>query len=247
MAMPRTITRGLETVGLYSNRLMAESLAAKIRAESHNLESLHLLPPLGLPFVPQTSFALSASAIRIILNDVVLHQRRCVVELGSGISTLYLSKILSERANSHLITVDHDADWLARIGEMLRRIGSAAVVQLVHAPLEPVADSAGARWYCQAAIERALLGPFVDSVIVDGPKARGPDDAETRRPALAAVAPYLNSEGAVVFLDDVKRGGERRIYERWSADFDLERVPDAEFCGLGILVPRGRPLKFKIV
>ena len=122
MALPRFIKRGLETVGLYSNRLMVDALTEKIRGASHNLESLHLLPSLGLPFVPRTSYALSASAIRIILTDVVLHQRRCVVELGAGISTLFFSKVLHERPGSLLVTVDHDADWLTRLEAQLKEI-----------------------------------------------------------------------------------------------------------------------------
>ena len=226
---------------------MAEAMAAKIRIASHNLESRQLLPELGLPFIPQTSYALSASAIRIILNDIVLHQRRCVVELGAGMSTLFLAQVLKDYPGAQLISVDHDASWLAFIGAQLEKIGAASVVRLVHAPLEPVEFLDDVKWYSRSALDAALRGWTIDSAIVDGPKARHGNDAETRSHALAVLMPQLNPAGFAVFLDDINRQGERRIYERWAREFDLEPVTDAEFCGLGILVPRAQPLNFKIV
>jgi hypothetical protein len=247
MAVPHSIKRGLATVGLYSNRFLADALTAKLRASGHNLESLHFLPALDLGFVPRTSYSLSASAIRIILNDVVLHGRHCVVELGSGMSTLYLSKVLADIPGARLLSVDHDAEWLAWIDAQLRRLGTASAVRLIHAPLEPAPGGADCLWYARGAVEEALAGQRVDSLIVDGPKARHAQDDATRSHALPLLRPHLNPAGAVVFLDDIKRAGERRIYERWAADHGMTRVSDAEFCGLGILVPSDRPLSFQIV
>lgn len=248
MAVPRTFKRGLETLGLHSNRLTTETLLASIRAATHNLESIQRLPALDLPFIPQTSYALSASAVRIILNDVVLHRRRCVVEFGSGLSTLYLSRVLQEYPGSVLISVDHDTEWLGYVGAQLERMGTAACARLVHAPLEPVAGKTpGVRWYARSVMEATLADEAVDAAIIDGPKARHANDAETRSHALPFLLPRLNPAGAAVFLDDIKRPGERLIYERWAYEFAMEPVRDAEFCGLGILVPRGRPLKFKLV
>jgi predicted O-methyltransferase YrrM len=170
-----------------------------------------------------------------------------VVELGAGMSILFLAKVLHERPGSQLISVDHDANWLDYLGEQLKRIGAASVVRLVHAPLEPVELQDGMLWYSRAALSEALSGHIVDAAIVDGPTARHGNDAEIRSHALTMLMPQLNPSGSVVFLDDIDREGERRIYERWAREFDLEQVTDAEFCGLGILVPRAHPLKFKLV
>lgn len=247
MAVPHSIKRGLETAGLYSNRFLAESVAAKLRAVSHNLESRQLLPELGLPFIPQTSYALSASAIRIILNDVVLNQRRCVLELGAGMSTLFLAKVLQGIPGARLISIDHDAGWLAYLQEQLKRIGASDVVQLIHAPLEPAEMKTDISWYATDIVSHALKESVIDSAIIDGPKARHGDDSETRSFAMGMLESRLNPAGHVIFMDDINRTGERKIYERWAKEFELEKLPDAEFCGLGILFPRDRPLKFKIV
>lgn len=247
MAVPRSIKKGLETVGLYSNRYLAESVAAKLRGVSHNIESRYLLPKLDLPFIPQTSYALSASAIRIILNDVVLHQRRHVIEFGAGMSTLFLAKVLQELPGAKLISVDHDAGWLGYLDHQLKQIGARDAVQLIHAPLERAEMNGEASWYATDVVSAALKDYVVDSAIIDGPKARHGNDAETRSYALGVLEPHLNPKGHVIFMDDIHRQGERRIYERWAKEFDLERITDAEFCGLGILVPRDRSLKFKIV
>ncbi len=247
MAVPSSIKRGLETVGLYSNRHLAESVSTKLRTASHNLESRALLPKLDLPFIPQTSYALSASAIRIILNDLVLHRRRNVVELGAGMSTLFLAKVLQDTPAAGLISIDHDAGWLDYLDAQLERIGARKVVQLVHAPLEPTESKGGVAWYAKDVVTSALSGVVIDSLIVDGPKARHRDDTETRSHALGVLKSRLNPQGHAIFMDDINRPGEKKIYERWANEFALEKVPDAEFCGMGILVPRDVPLKFKIV
>ena len=234
-------------MGLYSNRDLAESVAAKLRGVSHNLESRQLLPELNLPFIPQTSYALSASAIRIILNDVVLHQRRHVIEFGSGMSTLFLAKVLKEFPDTELISIDHDAAWLGYLQNQLEKIGASGVVRLIHAPLESAEMNDDVSWYARDIVLAALKNYVVDSAIIDGPKARHSNDAETRSYALGILESQLNPRGHVVFMDDINRPGERKIYERWAREFDFEKVSDAEFCGLGILVPRDLPLKFKIV
>lgn len=234
-------------MGLYSNRHLAESVAAKLRGVSHNLESRQLLPKLDLPFIPQTSYALSASAIRIILNDIVLHQRRRVVEFGAGMSTLFLAKVLQDLPDAELISIDHDAGWLGYLQDQLRRIGASAVVQLIHAPLEPAELNDDVSWYATDIVSESLKKYVVDSAIIDGPKARHSNDTETRSYVLGILESHLNPQGHVIFMDDINRSGERKIYERWAREFDLEKVADAEFCGLGILVPRDHPLKFKIV
>jgi hypothetical protein len=246
MAIPNVIRRRLETFGLYANRLIVDALSARLRAVSHNLESRQLLPDLELEFIPQTSYALGASATRIILNDVVLNRRRCVVELGSGMSTLYLSRILHEKPGAMLISIDHDSDWLAWVARQLWQMGTDSVVSLIHAPLETVSPG-GVEWYDRAEVEHALAGITIDALVVDGPRALNGRDAETRSHALPLLRAQLNPDSSIVFMDDIKRAGERKIYNKWARDFAMDQLDVAEFCGLGILVPHGQGPKFAIV
>lgn len=237
----------LQRVGMRLNRWSVDALSQRLRTARHNLESQYWLPRLSLGFVPQTSYALGASALRIILNDLVLNERRHVVELGAGISTLYLSVVLAEVGGGELISIDHDQDWLQQVDRMLTKIGTRSTVRLVHAPLQASTGS-GRPWYDREVVNQAIRpGWPIDSVLVDGPRAQGADDDETRYPALPVLAEALNPAGAIVFLDDIGRAGERRILERWTATFPLERWPVADFCGLGILVPRGRVPRRTIV
>jgi hypothetical protein len=236
-----------QRVGMQLNRWTVDALSARLRTARHNIESQYWLPRLDLGYIPQTSYALSASAIRIILNDIVLNERLRVVELGAGISTLYLSSVLAETVGGELVSVDHDQDWLEQVHRMLIRLGTRSTVRLVHAPLQTALDG-GRPWYDRDALIEALRpGWKIDSLIVDGPRARGPSDDETRHPALPVLATSLNPEGAIVFLDDIGRAGERRILDRWTTEFPLDHWPVADFCGMGVLVTRGRLPRRSIV
>jgi len=229
------------------NRWTVDTLANRLRTARHNIESQHWLPRLDLGYIPQTSYALSASAIRIILNDIVLNERQRVMELGAGVSTLYLSSVLAGISGGQLISVDHDQDWLEQVDRMLTRLGTRTAVRLIHAPLQTATDG-GRPWYDREVLAEALRpGWTIDSLIVDGPRARGPSDDETRHPALPVLVSSLNPAGAIVFLDDIGRAGERRILQRWSTEFALDSWPVAEFCGLGVLVTRGRTPRRSIV
>ena len=248
MNVKRSLSRAIERAGIHTNRWAVDFLGGKLAAARYNIESQHYLPQLGLTFIPQTFFALSASAIRIILNDLVLHNRKHVLELGAGMSTLYLAKVMSERSGSQLVTVENDLDWIEHLRGVAVTLGCERTIRFVHAPLVPTDDPIGATWYDAAPLRQAIseLG-FVDTLLVDGPKARGPNDDATRKPALFFFREALNPAGSVVFLDDVGRAGERRIYDEWARTLNMQPVRTAEFCGLGILVPSDQPLRRAIV
>jgi predicted O-methyltransferase YrrM len=176
-----------------------------------------------------------------VCNDVVLADRRCVVELGSGTSTILLARLLHRRwgsAEHRQVAVEHDPSWARWVGEQLAREGLADSVTVLHVPLAPHRLAlAGLPWYdderLQAGLDEALPGALVDLLVVDGPPADTAEKVLARYPALPALATRLVS-GATVVLDDVERPGEQEVLRRWEAEFDVRFDRRAASAGVAL-------------
>ena len=184
--------------------------------DAADLEALEILRPLldAGGYLPWTEGALRPAALVVVCNEIVLADRREIVELGSGVSTIVLARLMRER-EGRLTALEHDPDWAGVVRAQLKREGLTHVARLVEAPLEahPLALD-GAPWYGeQAAAE--LPGRDIDLLLVDGPPGYGEGMERSRYPALPALEPRL-APGAMVVLDDAARPGEREILERWS-------------------------------
>jgi len=186
--------------------------------ERADILAMHTLAPLTGGYLPWSRSAMRPSAVVAILNDVVLHQRGRVVELGGGISTLLLGRLL-RRTDGRLWTVEHDPVWIDTLTKELGREGLADVVTVIHAPLGPTTAGwgDGDEWYDADALAPLLTGDPVDLLIVDGPPAYRKGMRHARYPALPFFGPAL-AENATVVLDDIRRRGELEIVERWERE-----------------------------
>ena len=179
-----------------------------------DLRAWQVLAPLLIehPYLPWTEGALRPAALVAVLNEIVFAERRILVELGSGISTIVIGRLLAERGGT-LTSVEHDPEWSAIVRGHLDREGLPGTVKLVDAPLEPHPESwDGAPWYSLGAIDS--LPERIDLLLVDGPPGHGEGMAHSRYPALPALADRL-APGALVILDDASREPEREIVQRW--------------------------------
>jgi len=121
------------------------------------------------------------------------------LELGAGQSSLLLDALARAGRVASTTTLEHDADWAARIGG---RIAHEVLV----APLRP------ARLHgIDTQVYDVALGRRFDLVLVDGPVGT-PD--HSRWGALAVLDRHLADEFVVVF-DDAERPGERQTIERF--------------------------------
>ena len=170
-----------------------------------------------------------------MLNEIVLGRRTAVAELGSGMSTVVIARLLAQR-DGRLTSVEHDPAWANLVREQLEMEGLVETAQVLAAPLEPHSESwSGEHWYSLDAIA-ALPGP-IDLLLVDGPPGFTEATAHSRYPALGALATRL-SDDAVVILDDADRQPEREIVERWQVDQpDWQFGIDAE---IGIAIGKRR-------
>jgi len=182
----------------------------------------------------------------IVLNDIVLNGRRRVVELGSGISTVLLARLLCQRpplGGFRVAAVEHDVRWVQWVTEQLDREGTGSDVVVVHAPLAPHPRAEpGLSWYDDAALtaglRTALRGDPIDLLLVDGPPAYSAGHALARYPALPVLRGWLAPDATVV-LDDAERPGEQEVLRRWEREtgFDFDRRAGVAVAGIAGVGP----------
>lgn len=185
-----------------------------------DIAAMCALGPLLRPYLPWTSGAMRPAGLVTVLNGVWFRAPGMLVELGSGVSTVVVARLLRELGTGHLLAVEHDSSWAVRMRRQLDREGLAEVAHVVHAPLrrhERAWDDT--QWYDEAVLSAALAaaGRPIDVLVVDGPPAWRPGAGHTRYPALGSLASWL-TPGALIVLDDIDRTGEREVLARWEAE-----------------------------
>lgn len=172
------------------------------------------LPPGSLPNLG--SWKADTYLLHRIVDEIETLRPQCVVELGSGASSLVIAKALQGAGEGTLCSYDQHEPFIEEMQRWLREFGADA--QFRHAPLTHREAGWPGLWY-----DLTGLPPAIDMLVIDGPPwavhpyARGM--AET---LFARIVP-----GGVVMLDDAARPGERVVARRWrrrwpSFDFSFE-------------------------
>lgn len=207
--------------------------------KANDVYALGLLQPLlaNRPMLAFTDSALRPYCMVHILNNIAVNARRSIVELGAGISTILMARLLDQNGlDAKIVSVEHDAGWLAAVRRMLEAEGLAARVELAHAPLAPCDLARGDNlWYDLAALDAALPASGIDLMLVDGPPAFQAGKGDARYPALPYMYPRL-AKNAAIYLDDLDRVGEKRIVESWEMDYPVKfggGGPSLAFASIG--------------
>jgi predicted O-methyltransferase YrrM len=198
-----------------SNARIYRDLRAATRQVGRDIEASLYLKDVITPrsLLPATgSSALDPRSLAHLLEVIRREEPTCVVELGSGTSTVWLGYAL-EGSGARIVSLEHDPGYAEVTRTELRRHGLEHVVDLRLAPLEPLDLGDGDRtWYSRAAVQDLQ---HIDVLFVDGPP--GSTGPLARWPAVPALGDRLRP-GAVVVLDDADRPGEKEAIERWTAE-----------------------------
>ena len=207
-----------------------EQDASYRQIESHVslMTSLGLRAPL--PAMRQT-WAIAPDSAAFLIQVILEHDVRTVLEVGSGLSTVLVAKALELTEGTSFVSLEQDPKYLAKTLALLRSEGLEPQVDLVEAPLqETLIGESVWQWYDQSKLTELSR---IDLLIVDGPPSRTSELA--RYPALPLLASKLN-DGALIFLDDARRKDEAAILDRWVDEFPVVAldVPKLEK-GVGLL------------
>jgi predicted O-methyltransferase YrrM len=194
-------------------------------ADLHAWEILRPLLDAG-GYLPWTEGAMSPAGLAAVCNEIVFTGPSAVVELGSGISTIVIARLLRERGG-RIDSVEHLASWADLVRGQLERERLDDLATVIEAPLRPhPLGRGGAPWYDEPLLE--VLPPLIDLLLIDGPPGYGDGMSESRYPALPVLAERLSPD-CVVVLDDADRPGEEAILDAWATElsFTFARLDDS--------------------
>lgn len=170
-------------------------------------------------YLPITRWSLPPRELLHICNDIVLKNRKSVIEFGSGYSTIILCKLIElNKLNCRFISIDNNQDWLNKLEEKLVALNLIEHVKLICAPITKVDDSNilmkdQDKWYDLDVLNSALKEyKEFDLIIVDGPYG-----GITNFARFTAI-PFLKSkieDDFGVFLDNSDREQEKLIITEW--------------------------------
>lgn len=198
-------------------RLHTESRAADLLdfRQVEALLNLYALFPVRSSVPPSRKWAASADLLAFLVSTVLTRRPKLIVELGGGLSTLWMAYALEKADNGgRIISLDHDEAFATKTRALLAEHGLGQYADIRHAPLNDIEiDGEKWPWYDLSALADVQ---GCDLLLVDGPPAATRDHA--RFPALPMLIDKLAASAAVV-VDDCVRQDEKDIVERWRERF----------------------------
>jgi predicted O-methyltransferase YrrM len=162
-------------------------------------------------------WALTADAAVVLVREIAINRPRNILELGSGVSTQLIARMLKEAGEGMLYSMDHDVKWASQTRRHIRASGLENHVVVLDAPLEKQRfNDQEFNWYSIPEVLRKV--DDIDMIIVDGPPQSLDPDGMPRYPALPAFIGQL-SPNAMIYIDDAKRPYEQRMIARWLKEF----------------------------
>lgn len=213
-------------------RIIKDYLGKKLENTSLEIQNAIYLNQLGLTF---PTFLGDASIDtfhgKILIQQIMERRPGRILELGSGSSTVIISKcmqLMGVQDYEHL-AVDHEKKYLDLTKQYARLNNVEDRVIFLECPLGDL-DNVDKPWYT-GLIEK-LNGKKIDFVVVDGPPAI--TEEQSRYPALPLLYPYL-SKKSIIILDDANRDHEQSIVNRWLKEYPEFKL-NHEYRGKGIAV-----------
>lgn len=215
---------GLNPLGNYKMSLNVNHyLSLKNRID--NIYSATLLAPLMKErgYFPVTTSAMQLCSLNLILNDIVINNRKTIIEFGSGITTIFIARLIKDNhLDSRLYSIDENKEWLAIVKKYINNEETQNSVDFIWADLKSSKYAISELdWYDEKVLEVGVKDNKFDMVIVDGPSAWKPEIEMARYPAIPFMCEYL-SESFSIFLDDTNRTGEQNVVALWKRNFGLQ-------------------------
>lgn len=137
----------------------------------------------------------------------------CVLECGSGVTTLLLA-LLAEKVDRSVWTFENHEEWGSHI-RMIVRAFDLDNIQICHSPLKDYGDY---EWYTLPE-QRVPYG--FGLVVCDGP----PGTIEGGRYGLMPVMREYMRPDCRILLDDTHRRKEKALIRRWASERNLTWSP----------------------
>jgi len=223
----------LKKIKMFNTVLNNHSTQLRHIEDVYSLELLNKM--IGTSnYIPFTSMSLRPYALAFLLNEMLINNRKSIIEFGAGVSTIMLARLAKKnKLPVKIISVEENQEWVNVVKNILIDEGIDSYVELIYAPVV-IRNFKGIEnhWYEDGNLKEILkkTAPF-DLVMIDGPTAFNDKLALSRY----YVMPFLFEKLAkdhVIFLDDVNRKGEKKVMSIWSKDYGKEFITYAGTLGV---------------
>ena len=225
----------LFSIGRSLKRTQAQA-GVRLTQQLEALDRLYFrtgLPRGSLP--PSRGWGASPDFLNILYEEIIRRRPACVVECGSGLTTIISARALQKIGPGRVISLEHDDGFADLTRDNLRLLDLHEFVDIRVAPLVP--QVIGGKEYLWYELSDFEIPDRIDLITVDGP----PElltGAEGRYPVGPALFDRLSVGGAVLF-DDAGRPGEKGVIDRLLREFQVfERKDISTEKGCSILTFR---------
>lgn len=167
--------------------------------------------------LPHTSSALDHRTLQVICNDILINNRRFLVELGSGYSTIIISKFISmNNLDCKVISIEENEQWAKLVSDLLEK---ESLDEIAKIECLKVKDS----WYVEDELDLIMKNQEIQVLIIDGPNAGNKEDIRSE------AMNYFDgkiSTNALVVIDDVHRKAEYAMLNNWYKKGGMKKVVD---------------------
>jgi len=178
------------------------------------LELLRDLIPETI-YIPLTSWSILPSTVLHITNEIIINNRKSIIEFGSGFSTFIISRLIKKNnLDIEFYSVESNKSWIETIKSELNKEDLVDYVKIIHASISssPYIFKGHKNWYDVKILDKFFSNKSFDLVVVDGPPG-------TETYSRFGAIPYLQNklkEDFFILLDDTNRIEESEIAEEWS-------------------------------
>jgi|SRR5690606_23250943 len=196
------------------------------RVFHHNNEQLpsflmHQLFHSG-KYLPYTSSSLKMKHLCAVLNNICIHNRKNIMEFGSGISTIIMARLMKlNEIQGFIISIDESDEWQKIIASYLEDEGLSDFVAFVHAPTEKSSDMENAFEYNREKVFQTLNDKKFDLILIDGPSAWNNSNKMSRLTNFEFIENNL-AEHFTIFLDNADRPGEMALSEKITSKLGIK-------------------------
>lgn len=210
----RDVARRLHDQDRAEKKLWRERSDALIR-QVEALHNLHRLVDVRADVPHSRGWALSPDALLTVVADVLRNNPSCIVECGSGTSSVWLGYAAEAAGGcTRVVCLEHDPAFARETRRRLAEHGLEAYVDVRDAALvDQELEGETWPWYDPAAWS-SVTG--VDLLLVDGPPEG--TQALARYPAVPLFHSRMSTD-ARVLLDDTRRSDEQEVVHRWLTSF----------------------------
>lgn len=165
-------------------------------------------------YLPYTSSSLKMKHLSAVLNSICIHNRKNILEFGSGISTIMMARLMKlNEIPGFIVSIDESEEWQRIISSYLENEGLKDFVMFVHATTEKSSNLDNALGYNREVVFNALNHKKFDLILIDGPSAWNNSNKMSRLTNFEFFENNL-AEHFTIFLDNADRPGEKALIQK---------------------------------